>query len=512
MAEILKLRSEVKALSYKNIKQYVKDVGLELPAHVTKGNCLKLIFKEGKFIEDPKEEIQGASPSTAEVKEAATSPTKPRGSVFNEDDFLKQDKSATRACNRFRNHFPILSQKIVRVLMNYIFISDLTPEDLQTAILTCDMKALSNDFVVEVGGLFQSIFPNDWANAINDEYTLGEDSHVKYVRFFAFLKIPNVMDRMLALAQLVSLQQTFDFQNTFTHNMHRALHEIVNDRSLGRYLIAVLLFSRAKNAQQINLSKMKLVWTGKSHGVCLLKHIMKALPVTAGDRFKAKNYDKIASKIKIRRKRIGDVMKNHFEKCEDGQLFETEDTKSDPEPAAPSLNALMSELTQKTVKIKSLDLSKKLKLKKPPPSPVDKTQQNLKRLEFRVPQYMIENQASLITSLQNNFQQNGFDSHLKMLERIELSYSRLTETNTQIMELWKEAERNYFDYFRTAYLKKIRDPEYLILSHIVEEEWGLYLPDQVWGDIWEFRTPFDEKIDLRFALEAYEDFVEEFGL
>ena len=42
--------SQVKKLSFKNVKKYVLSVGLELPKHVTKGNCLKLIFKNKKVI------------------------------------------------------------------------------------------------------------------------------------------------------------------------------------------------------------------------------------------------------------------------------------------------------------------------------------------------------------------------------------------------------------------------------------------------------------------------------
>jgi len=61
-------------------------------------------------------------------------------------------------------------------------------------------------------------------------------------------------------------------------------------------------------------------------------------------------------------------------------------------------------------------------------------------------------------------------------------------------------------------MKKIKDPEFLVLTHFVEEEWDLFLPDTVWGTIWEYRVPFEKNVDLRFALEAYTEFMAKYGL
>lgn len=82
-----------------------------------------------------------------------------------------------------------------------------------------------------------------------------------------------IRDRILALGDLYSIRQQLNAHHRFTHNVsfifplpnkcfnevHQALHEVIFDEEKVRYLIAILLFTRAKATEQIHLDKCLLL-------------------------------------------------------------------------------------------------------------------------------------------------------------------------------------------------------------------------------------------------------------
>merc|ERR1711879_1046528 len=86
------------------------------------------------------------------------------------------------------------------------------------------------------------------------------------------------------------------------------------------------------------------------------------------------------------------------------------------------------------------------------------------------------------------------DEYEKFFEETRVSHDRLNETNENLLKMWEKAESDYFDKLRTQYLRKIKDPEFIVISYFVEEKWDLFLPDTVWGAIWEFRAPFEKNV------------------
>lgn len=515
----LKFWSEVQALSFMQLRKYVQTVGLELPKHVTKPSLYKLLGKEKKIKEDPvKENTSGASPSTIEVKKAASPRPTRANSAFNEADFLRGNKgNASKACKRFRSHFnQHQAGRLIRPIQNAIFVCDMTPDALVEAITKAQYKLLEIDFIQSLHHKLSEVILADWNAACSDTYDIEEDSDEKYQRFFCFVKIPQIRDRILILGELMAIQERLNTHHAFTHNVHQALYEIVHDPKKVRYLIAVLLFTRAKNTEQINLSQLKLHWdTEEDNSIILLRNLMRRLPVTAQDLWMAEKFDQIdESKPRIRKNNLGAIMKDHFEmkqKIKDGEeILETE-VESTAEPVV--LDALMSELTKKTTRIAPLNLNKtreaaqaKTEIK------VDEHAMNLKRLEFRVPQYKIMGELLKLKAVQQRSALAGLTSTDDFIQELFVSYERLETTNEKNLELWKTAELGYFQALRTDYLKKISHPEFLVIVSVVEDDWDMFLPKTVWGAIWEFRAPFDKNVDLRFALEEYQSFLAKYGI
>jgi len=512
--------SEIEKMGFMKLKKYVKAVGLELPSHVTKPNLLKLIGKEKKFKKDPvKDDTVGASPSSIEVKKAVSPRMSRAGSnaAFDEASFLKGSSSglASKACKLFRGHFgQQQANKLIRPLQNAIFAYEMKPELFEKAIMVCDYENLDEEFVLRIYHIMEEVVIADWGNACGAVYELEEDAEEKYHRFFTFVSIPQVRDRILSMGELFHARQQLNVHHEFTHHVHKALHEIVYDENLVRYLMAVLLFTRAKKTERINLNKLKLDWnSGKdTNGVYLLRRLLGGLPVTAQDLWLAKTFDQIdESKPRIRMTGLGAIMKGHIDKQ---KMPEEAKVAEVPAANAPpvALDALMSELTKKTTKIAPLKIEHK---KRAPPKKLTKEEEhemNLKRLEFRVPNYKVIGTKARLEQIQRTCVAASLDSHDKFLQDLFLSYDRLAITNEKLMDLWSKAESNYFHALRTDFMKRIRDPQFIVITNYVEEEWDLFLPDTVWGTIWEYRAPFEKNIDLRFALEVYKEFMDKYGL
>jgi len=511
--------SEIRSMGFMKLKKYVVSVGLDLPKHCTKPSLLKLIGKEKKYVEEEqKEDTTGASPSTIEVKKAA-SPRVSRSdsNAFNEDDFLKGNQGkANKACKRFRSHFvERQANTLIRPLQNAIFVYDMSADALTDALLNCEYEKLEEDFIMRIYHIMNNVVVGDWTNACGAEYEIEKGAEEKYKRFFQFVSIPQIRDRILALGELFFIRQQLNAHHRFTHNVHQALHEIIFDEEKVRYLIAVLLFTRAKATEQIHLDKMKIDWDvgGESNGIILLRMLMRRLPVTAQDLWLAERFDQIdESKPRIRKTGLGAIMQGHIEKQNqsDEQIKEVEEEAENAQPVV--LDALMAELTSKTTPTAPLTFES---TKPEPPKKLtqeDISKQNLKRLEFRVPMFKVVGTKTRLEMCQRMCTAASLTSPEAFIQELFLSYERLATTNDKLLDLWSQAESNYFQLLRTNFMKQIKDPEFVVLTHFVEDEWDLFLPDTVWGTIWEYRVPFEKNVDLRFALEAYREFMEKYGL
>ena len=55
----------------------------------------------------------------------------------------------------------------------------------------------------------------------------------------------------------------------------------------------------------------------------------------------------------------------------------------------------------------------------------------------------------------------------------------------------------------------------LITTVLTHKQFNVFfsieLSDALWGEIWAFRQPYEKKVDLRFALEIYDEFVQKYG-
>lgn len=245
----------------------------------------------------------------------------------------------------------------------------------------------------------------------------------------------------------------------------------------------------------------------------MLRNLMQRLPVTAQDLWMAEKFDQIdESKPRIRKTNLGAIMKGHFkkeEKANGDEILETEVEVSQP----VALDAMMAELTSKTARVAPLNLKEreeearaKAEIK------VDEHEMNLKRLEFRVPQYKIRGEKMELENVQRAAAAANLTSTDGFIQELFVSYERLETTNDKNLELWKSAESGYFQALRTDYLKKISHPEFLVITSIVEDSWDMFLPSTVWGTIWEFRAPFEKNVDMRFALEVYQIFLKKYGI
>jgi len=520
MDDKLKFRSEIRALGFMKLKKYIKEVGLPAPDHITKGNLIRAIFDSNKFKEDPpKKEDIGASPSTIEVKKAS-SPRANADSAFNEEAFLKGNKgNGSKLIKRFRGHFNESdANTLIRPLQNAIFACDMKADRLEEAIAECKVQEFGNEFIMRVYLLLSEVSVNDWATACAASYELDKNVDEKYKRFFKFVSVPQIRDRMIALGELFSLQESLNKEHEHSHHVHSALHEIVYNEDLVRYLIGVLLFIRAKRTKGINLSNLKISWgASESNAIVLLKVLFAQLQVSPQDFWLAERFDEInEAKARIRKTDMGTIMQHHFQKVEASENggVEVLETQVSPPAAPQSLNALMTELQSKVAPIEPVNfrlLESQARIeaaRKAAEEKVDEHQHNLKRLEFRVPQFRIVGKKRDLERIQQQCAMAGLGSHDKYIKELFVSYERLVTTNDDVLELWSKAESNYFEAFRMEYLKKIKDPQFLVICDFVEEKWDLFLPDTVWGCIWEFRAPYEQKVDLRFALEVLKDFLQ----
>jgi len=516
MDDSLKFRSEIKALGFMQLKKYVKAIGAPTPDHITKGNLLRAIWDSKKFKEDPpeKEDI-GASPSTIEVKKAA-SPRARADDAFNEKAFLSGSQgNGSKLSKRFRGHFNADdANKLIRPLQNVIFACDMKVDRLEEAITKCEVKEFGSDFIMRIYETLSKVSINDWTTACAASYELDKNVDEKYKRFFRFVAIPQIRDRMIALGDLVALQDSLNQEHQHTHHVHSALHEIVYNEELVRYLIGVLLFIRAKRTQGINLSGLKINWGSENNAILLLRTLIQQLHVTPQDFWLAEKFDEInEAKPRVRKTDMGTIIKHHFQKVDgtENGAVEILETQVNPPPPPASLNSVMAELSSKVTVIEPVNFALRSRQTLEAAAKVeqiDEHEHNLKRLEFRVPQFRILGKKRQLERIQQQCAMAGLGSHDEYIKELFVSYERLVTTNDNVLELWSRAESNYFEALRMEYLKRIKDPQFLVICDFVEEKWDLFLPDTVWGCIWEFRAPYEQRVDLRFALEVLKDFLE----
>merc|ERR1719461_1299525 len=216
---------------------------------------------------------------------------------------------------------------------------------LEEAIAECKVQEFGNEFIMRVYLLLSEVSVNDWATACAASYELDKNVDEKYKRFFKFVSVPQIRDRMIALGELFSLQESLNKEHEHSHHVHSALHEIVYNEDLVRYLIGVLLFIRAKRTHGINLSSLKINWGKENNAILLLRTLIQQLKVTPQDFWLAEKFDEInEKKPRIRKTNMGTIMKHHFQKTEGIENGGVEILETQVNPPAPpaSLNSVMA--------------------------------------------------------------------------------------------------------------------------------------------------------------------------
>jgi len=558
---------QVKKLGYKQIKEYVLSVGLELPKHVTKGNCIKLIFKEKKYIDDIVQqetpEICASSIEYKKLEKKVASPkrkstpsprmmmkkkssssssdgenTQPiRNSLVVRDNFLEQGSSQARSkMKRFKSNFAGNGIFTCRSIQSCVFdMEEIDADNLEPLIIDCDISSLGSQRVEQMGKCLLKLNATRWNNAcaINlDGINLAECGE-KYTRFFTFVKIPAVREKLISLYYVNELQHLLHEKHEFSHHVYAALTEIVAQPSLVKYLMAIILFSRAKAMNQIHLSKLGLNWR-----YCMEKSIPQSLYLLRAmfsevdkwldpsDTILARDFDKLEKK-QIRRqnigKKMGMIMTQHFKEQRDEieeEIIEEEEEMGGPSSPKPRavMTALMTEMKTTIVELRHVveegqeEEEKKVKEEKEREKKVTESQRNVRALEFRVPKYSLTLVNRKIETFGTFISDNDLEIYQPLHEEFCISLKRLEETNDELLEIWRDCERQYFQKNRTEFLKTVGDPHFCAVFDVLLETYDIELPDVIWGEIWQFRQPYEKKVDFRYAFELFEEFQKKHGL
>ncbi|ETO08024.1 hypothetical protein RFI_29366 [Reticulomyxa filosa] len=101
-----------------------------------------------------------------------------------------------------------------------------------------------------------------------------------------------------------------------------------------------------------------------------------------------------------------------------------------------------------------------------------------------------------------------------------LDWTALQQQCQAIKRLWQgfelQSKRNeetvdrlhflYHSQFRANILKNLEEPKFNALIEAVDVGWGLFVPTEIYGLIWMFVKPFDELLELKFAVETLNEF------
>jgi len=221
------------------------------------------------------------------------------------------------------------------------------------------------------------------------------------------------------------------------------------------------------------------------------------------------NFDRVQQKCKRQKKSLG-LFLSELNEPEEPEVEEEAEQEAVSPRQRPVMNVLMQELSRRVVPLRHVEAQEPAKPKNLPP-PKTESELNVERLNFQVPQQFLNRVTNQRNRTGQFVRDNDLESQYDLLEELEVSYDRLIETNQALVEIWKTIERMYFDEKRTEYLRTISNPEFMMLSDIVDD-WGYELPNVIWAIIWEFRAPLEKKIDLRFALETFKLFESRYGL
>lgn len=563
-AELL-TRSEIKKLSYKNIKSYVKQVGLAFPKHVTKGNCLKLLFKEKKFIEDtfektveevcsssieykkglssPKSSIDSFSPKTlrnfssSESSEAEENikrrPTS--GSIVINDDFLSSgSKEVNNIIKQMKREFPSVTDlQHFRAIQNCIYqLKHLNADELSLCIENNDAEGIGRDVLTTLSYNMSRLNFVRWTSAINvvDLNVIDlANCKEKFQKFFTFIKITNVYDKIRSMGRVQELQSELHDRHEFTHYVYTALTEIISEPDLIRYLMSVLLFCRVADSRQISLSNIGLNWTTNKDPTSL--HLLKRLMInvskhmTAGLMVGARFFDQIdngSKKRKVTRKAIGGLMVEHFRTQNKDEEMKNETRDEEAESGLPKvskpMSKLMSEMRSTVVELRAVvdeGVAKEKARRKEDAEKKSKeteSMKNIRAIEFCVPKNNLQALKRDYEDLMIFLDENIFIQKHFVSDEFSLSLNRLEETNDEILELWKETERTYLRKTRTQFLRQIADPCFQAVYEVLLDVYAIELSDDLWGEIWAFRQPFEKKVDLRYAVEVFLEFKEKYGI
>jgi len=564
-------RSEVLKLSYGKMKAYVKNVGLELPSHVTKYNCKKLIFTEKKYIEDKVEKmVEEVCPSSIEYKKGLSSPKSPSEalmshrklknqsssesseaeenshnvpiksrppsrSIILDDEFLQSSGSAkvNKLIKRMKREFPIITDlQHFKAIQNCVYgLNHLNADELCTCVEKNDVEGIGPDAINTLAYNMARLHFVRWTSAINhvdlDAINLTSFKE-KFQRFFRFVKIPQVYEKIRSMGRVHELRISLHESHKFTHHVYTALTEIISEPELIRYLMSVLLFCRVGESRQISLSTIGLDWnaTNDPTSLHLLKQLMKKVDqrMSSSVMHEFERFDRFTckkKKKKVTRKMMGGIMVEHFRqmnKMENEEIKNETTNESEEGGGLPTVSkpmtALMSEMRSTVVDLRSVvdegeaRVAEEKRLKEENKSKMTESMKNIKAIEFCVPKndlLHLKNEFELLLGFLN---EEIFIHKHAVLDEFSLSLNRLEETNDEILELWKETERTYLSKTRTKFLRKIADPHFQSMYEVLLDVYDIELSDDLWGEIWAFRQPYEKKVDLRFAIEVFKEFKE----
>jgi len=541
MGELLPL-SKVRSLGFGALKRYMKDVGLEVGKFSgTKNSMLRLITVKGLYLKEEAPSVvaqdQISSPSSAyratpklnsEGNAVAQSPpTAPnlqrRVSSVHNTDVQSISKAASEQLRIFRSFIssPFKQKSIENCLF---YMTNVTPDELAEGVLSCKIEQLGGENIRQLGPLLETINLDDWRLACSQTYAVDEEKWGEAsLRFFKFISIPKCGERMITISNVQNVIEELNKLHETAHQLFVALTEIAADTSLVKYLMCILMICRSKG-DKIDLYRIsgKVKWY-PSPSLGLLRAMMELVGswINLSDKFEAENFDKVNSRQvyvsrnekKEKARTLQDELSSRL-----GISKETEDTAAAP-TAAPAprrlpASALMLELKKRVPTISEYENpNPRIEIRETKQEKIKaESQKNIKKIEFQISDRFLNGCKQSIHKFKHFIAANELESVFEQSNKqIDESFERLNATNSQVLQLWKDVESGYFQQVRTEFLKSIADPEFSAIREVVEGKWGCFLPDTVWGHIWEFRQPFQKRIDLRFAFTILEEYEEKFG-
>lgn len=119
----------------------------------------------------------------------------------------------------------------------------------------------------------------------------------------------------------------------------------------------------------------------------------------------------------------------------------------------------------------------------------------------------IENGQNDDEKKESVFYDDSFPFYMAQIVRIESALSEWKRKSDSNLKVLSNLEFKYHSKYRPLMLKQLTASSYNALS-AAANGFGVFVPDDIIGTIWMFTRPFDALVELKFVVDAINEFFE----